>query len=132
MRYRQALIASCRVLGIAAASAEGFCEVLQRARHAVLESERLVRVRDQVARQGLRRLRSSDRVSQPEVQTAIQALRAAVGSISRTTPLKFSADDRQYTDQVNALVAVARSVLDRGLDPPDDRELDEWKLFREP
>ena len=102
-------------------------------RQAVLDSERLVLVLDQVARQGLRRLHSSDRVSQLEVETAIQAVRAAVGSLSKTTPLQFSADYRLYTERVNALVAVARSVLDRGLDPPVKvRELDEWKPFREP
>ena len=118
--------------GVAAASAEGFREVLQRVRQAVLDSERLVLVLDQLIRQGLRRRQSSDRVSSSEVEAAIDAVRRAVGSLSRTTPLQLSAVYGQYTERVDVLLAVARSILDRGLDPPVNvRELDEWKPFRE-
>ena len=45
--------------GLSGAPGEGFREVLQRVRHAVLDSERLVAVLDRLVDQGLRR-RGSD------------------------------------------------------------------------
>ena len=72
-------------------------------------------------------------LSASEVQAPIQVLRVAVGVLAATTPLKFSADYKQYTERVQALIDVARSVLDRGLEPVAPlSELDEWKPFREP
>ena len=119
--------------GLASASAEGFREVLKHARDAVLGSQRLVLVLDHLVRQGLRRQQSPELLSASEVQVPIQALRVAVGVLAATTPLKFSADYKQYTERVQALIDIARSVLDRGLEPVAPlSELDEWKLFREP
>jgi hypothetical protein len=115
--------------GLSSPSAEGFREALKRVREAVLNSERLVAVLEQLLRYGLRRRQSHDSVSPPEVEAAIRA----VGSLANTTPLKLSDDYKRYTDHVKALTAVGRSVLERGLKPSvDRRELDEWKLFREP
>ena len=56
-----------------------------------------------------------------------------MGRLAKTTPAKFSEDYEQYNQRVRALIQVGRSVLDRGLDPPEGiEELDEWKPFREP
>ena len=46
---------------------------------------------------------------------------------------KFSSDYDQYNQRVGALMAIGRSVLDRGLEPSVKLEkLDEWTPFREP
>ena len=64
---------------------------------------------------------------------ALQAVRAAVGSLAITTPLKFSADYKRYTERVEALIEIGRAVLDRGVESSVNvAELDEWKPFREP
>ena len=119
--------------GLSGAAGEGFREVLQRVRQAVLDSERLVAVLDRLVEQGLRR-RGSDNFVQPsEVQDAIGAVRAAVGVLASTTPAKFSRDYDQYNQSLRALIATGQAVLDRGLDSPVKRqELDEWEPFREP
>ena len=115
------------------ASTEGFREIFPGVRHAVAASERLVLVLDRLTRQGLRRVGSSSFVSISEVQEPIQEVREIVGRLAKTTPAKFSDDYEQYNQRVRALIQVGRSVLDRGLDPPEGiEELDEWKPFREP
>ena len=118
--------------GLSGAAGEGFREVLQRVRQAVLDSERLVAVLDRLV-DGLRR-RGSDSFVQPsEVQDAIGAVRAAVGALASTTPAKFSGDYSQYNQCLRALIATGQAVLDRGLDSPVKRqEFDEWEPFREP
>ena len=119
--------------GLAAASAEGFREVLLRVRQAVLQCERLVVVLDRLVVQGVRRRPSTEPLAPSDVEPAIHAVRAAVGSLAATTPLKFSADYKRYTDRVDALIDVARAVLDRGVESSVNvAELDEWKPFREP
>ena len=60
-------------------------------------------------------------------------MRQAVGQLAQTTPSKFSNDYDRYNRRVRALIAVGRSVLDRGLEPSVKlEELDEWTPFREP
>ncbi len=119
--------------GLAAATAEGFREVLLRVRHAVLLSERLVVVLDRLVLHGFRRRQSTEPLAPSDVEPAIQAVRVAVGSLAATTPLKFSADYKRYTERVEALIEVARVVVDRGVESSVNvAELDEWKLFREP
>ena len=119
--------------GLAAASAEGFQELLRRVRQAVLQSERLVVVLDRLVLQGFRRRESTDSLAPSDVEPALQAVRAAVGSVATTTPLKFSADYKRYTERVEALIEVGRKVLDRGVESSVNvAELDEWKPFREP
>lgn len=120
--------------GLAAASVEGFRDVLPRVRQAVLNCERLVIVLDRLVVQGLRRRRRvSDPLAVSDVEPAIQAVRVAVGSRAVTTPAKFSADYKRYTERVEALIKVGGAVLERGLEPPAKvAELDEWKPFREP
>ena len=118
--------------GLAGASGEGFREVSERIRRAVLDSQRLVMVLDSLARQGLRRRGSTDPLSPSEVQEPIQAVRAAVGRIASATPSKLSGDYDEYNRRVEALIAVGRSVLERGLAPVALEELDEWGPFQEP
>ena len=120
--------------GLTAASAEGFREVPKRVREAILGSERLVVVLDQLVRQGFRRRQSAQpaqTLSSSEVAAAGQAVRAAVGCLAKTTPLRFSSDYKKYTEGVRALMAVAESVLEGGVEPLRVPELDEWKPFRE-
>ena len=119
--------------GLAAASTEGFRDVLQRVREAVLHSERLVVVLDHLVLQGFRPRRAGNPLAPSEVEAVIQPVRAAVGALAVTTPLKFSEDYRGYTERVDALIKVGRAVLDRGVESPAGvAELDEWKPFREP
>ena len=90
-------------------------------------------VLDRLVRQGLRRRGSSGYLSPSEVQEPIQAVREAVGRLANTTPAKFSSDYDQYNQRVGALMAIGRSVLDRGLEPSVKLEkLDKWTPFREP
>ena len=118
---------------LSGASAEGFRELFPRVRRAVAASESLVQVLDQLTRQGLRRRGSSSFVSTSEVQDPLQEVREIVGRLANTTPAKFSEDYEQYNQRVRALIGVGRSVLDRGLDPPEGlKGLDEWKPFTEP
>ena len=117
---------------LAASSGEGFREVLPRVRRAVVDSELLVMVLGSLVRQGLRRVRSKDLLPPEQVQDAIQHLRAAVGRLANTTPAKLSADYAEYTQRVQAVIDVGCAVLDRGLEPVEREELDEWKPFREP
>lgn len=119
--------------GLAAASAEGFREALLRVRQAVLQCERLVVVLDRPVLQGFRRRQSTEPLAPSDVEPAIQAVRAAVGSLAVTTPLKFSADYKRYTERVEALIEVGRKVLDRRVESSVKvAELDESKPFREP
>ena len=118
--------------GLAGASAEGFREVSERIRRAVVDSQRLVMVLDSLARQCLRRRGSTDLLSPSEVQEPIQAVRAAVGRLASTTPSKLSSDYDEYNRRAEALIAAGRSVLGRGLAPVALEELDEWGPFREP
>ena len=118
--------------GLAGTSAEGFREVCSRIRQAVLDSERLVMVLGRLVRQGLRRRGSTDLLSPSELRDPIQAIRAAVGRLANTTPSKLSSDYDEYNQRVRALIAVGRSVLERGLAPVMLEELDEWGPFREP
>ena len=119
--------------GLRAESAEGFRGVLLRVRQAVLQCERLVVVLDLLVLQGFRRRQPTDPLASSDVEPAIQAVRAAVGSLLVTTPLKFFADYKRYTERVEALIEVGRAVLDRGVESSARvAELDEWKLFREP
>ena len=69
--------------GLAAASGEGFREVLKRVRQAVVDSERLVVVLDRVARQGLRPRGSSAQLPPSDVQESIQPDRGPVGADCR-------------------------------------------------
>ena len=58
----------------------------------------------------------------------------SVGRLANTTPAKpakFRADFGEYTRRVEALVAVGKAVLDRGLELVKLEELDEWHPFRE-
>ena len=119
--------------GLAGASGEGFREVSKRVRQAVVDSEHLVMVLDRLARQGLRPRGSSDHLSPFEVQEPIQAVCEAVGQLAKTTPAKFSSDYDQYNQRVRALMAVGRSVLERGVGPSVKlEELAEWTPFSEP
>lgn len=119
--------------GLAAASAEGFAEVLLRVRQAVLQCERLVVVLDRFVLQGFRSRQSIEPLVPTDVEPAIQAVRAAVGSLAVTTPLKFFADHKRYTERVEPLIDVGRAVLNRGVESSVNvAALDEWRLFREP
>ena len=118
---------------LAAASVEGFREVVPRVRQAVLECERLVMLLDRLVLQGFRRRRRTDPLAPSDVEPAIQAVRVAVGSLAVTTPAKFSVDYKGYTQRVEALIEVGRAVLDRGVESSVKlAELDEWEPFREP
>ena len=117
---------------LAAASGEGFREVFPRVRRAVVDSEPLVRVLGRLVRQGRRRVRSTDLLPPDQLQDAVQPVRVAVGRLANTTPAKFSADFGEYTRRVDALIVVGKAVLDRGVEPVEPEELDEWKPFREP
>jgi len=109
-------------------SAEGFRELPQRVRQAVLQSQRLVVLLDRLVLQGFRRRQSSDPLVPSDVEPAIQAVRTAVRSLAGTTPLKFSADYKGYTERVEALIKVGRAVLDRGVESSVKiAELDEWE-----
>ena len=86
---------------------------------------------DRLVRQGLRHRESPGYLAPSEVQEPIQAVRQAVGQLAQTTPSKFSNDYDRYNRRVRALIAVGRSVLDRGLEPSVKlEELDEWTPFR--
>ena len=118
--------------GLAAASTEGFRDVLRHVRDAVLGSQRLVFILERLLRQGLRRQQSPQLLPAADVQAAIQALRAAVGVLAVTTPVRFSTDYNRYAERLQELIAVGRAVLDRGLEPvAPPPELDEWMPFRE-
>ena len=99
----------------------------------VLQSQRLVVVLDRLVLQGFRRRQSTDPLAPSDVEPAVRAVRVALGSLAVTTPLKFSADYKRYTELVEALIEVGRAVLDRGVESSlRVAELDEWKPFREP
>ena len=119
--------------GIAASSAEGFREILERVRQAVLQSERLVVVLDRLVQQGFDRRQRAKPVAPSDVEPVVQAVRVAVGAFAMTTPTKFSTDYKRYTEAVEALIQVGRAVLERGVaSPVKVAELDEWKPFRGP
>ena len=117
--------------GLAGASADGFRHLFPRVRQAVLDSERLVVVLDRLVVQGFRKRGGTDPLAPSHVEPAIQAVRSAVGALAMTTASRFSADYQRYAETVERLVAVGRSVLDRGVESPVRvAELDEWKDFR--
>ena len=91
-------------------------------------------VLDRLVLQGFRcRSSTTDPLAPSDVEPAIQAVRAAVGSLAVTTPLNFSADYKGYTQRVDGLIEVGRAVLDRGVESSMKvAELDEWEPFREP
>lgn len=83
-------------------------------------------------RGSLRRARASRRTASSG-SGRYQSVRAAVGALAVTTPLKFSEDYRGYTERVEAPIKVGRAALERGVESPARvTELDEWKPFREP
>ena len=119
--------------GLAAASAEGFHQILERVRLAVLQSERLVVVLDRLVQQGFHRRHRAKPVAPSDVEPVVQAVRLAVGAFAMTIPTKFSTDYKRYTEAVEALIKVGCVVLERGVaSPVKVAELDEWKPFRAP
>ena len=76
--------------GLAAVSAQGFRDVSRRGRQAVLDSERLVVVLDRLLVQGFRRRGRKEPVAPSAVDSAIEAVRAAVGAFAVTTASWFS------------------------------------------
>ena len=127
------LEAACRALEkrLAAAQCEGFAGLAENVRRAVLESERLVHVLDEMAAAGLKpRGAEGEPVTTDTVKETVRALRASVAVLAATTPEMLSSHYLKYVERARATMELALEVRRCGLARPPSRG-DEWNPFRE-
>ena len=113
---------------LAAAQVEGFLGLTDRVREAVVSSERLVQLLDQVAREGFSPTGAREPLPADEVLAATSVVRGTIGAIAMSTPSQFSTHFNAYTARVGELVALAQCVAAHGIEDPAPKA-DEWQPF---
>ena len=98
------------------ADTEGFREIPARVRKVVAVSERVVSTLEHIARRGLRNRPSAGRLPAAEIVEQVARVNASVGALARASALTLSLRYGEFVAELEALLALAEQVRERGVD----------------